>query len=139
MSFLPLDLTDPDSIETVLSHIDYTMQYGEDEEPKEVRQIPLTEQIPGLLRRTLSTLFCSHKTLMKGTLRTWSNLGSDLLVCHTSMLFGSLLRIEGSLIPLPGDRILVFHPLCILRGPRQRFSLRKWLPTPTTLEYTLST
>lgn len=36
VSFLPLDLTDPDSIETVLSHIDYTMQYGEDEEPKEV-------------------------------------------------------------------------------------------------------
>lgn len=36
MSFLPLNLTEPDSIETVLSHIDYTMQYGEDEEPKEV-------------------------------------------------------------------------------------------------------
>ncbi|KAH8106196.1 GPN-loop GTPase [Cristinia sonorae] len=35
VSFLPLDLTDPDSIETVLSHLDYTMQYGEDEEPKE--------------------------------------------------------------------------------------------------------
>ncbi|OBZ76534.1 GPN-loop GTPase 3 [Grifola frondosa] len=37
VSFLPLDLTNPDSIETVLSHIDYTMQYGEDEEPKELR------------------------------------------------------------------------------------------------------
>ena len=36
MTFLPLDLTNPDSIENVLSHIDYTMQYGEDEEPKEV-------------------------------------------------------------------------------------------------------
>ncbi|KIY73691.1 hypothetical protein CYLTODRAFT_416720 [Cylindrobasidium torrendii FP15055 ss-10] len=35
VSFLPLDLTNPDSIETVVSHIDYTMQYGEDEEPKE--------------------------------------------------------------------------------------------------------
>ncbi|KAH9951761.1 GPN-loop GTPase [Amylocystis lapponica] len=35
VSFLPLDLTSPDSIETVLSHIDYSMQYGEDEEPKE--------------------------------------------------------------------------------------------------------
>lgn len=35
VSFLPLDLTDTDSIETVVSHIDYTMQYGEDEEPKE--------------------------------------------------------------------------------------------------------
>jgi hypothetical protein len=38
VSFLPLDLTNPDSIETVLSHIDFTMQYGEDEEPKEVRR-----------------------------------------------------------------------------------------------------
>lgn len=37
MSFLPLDLTKVDSLETVISHIDYTMQYGEDEEPKEVR------------------------------------------------------------------------------------------------------
>jgi len=35
VSFLPLDLTDTDSLETVVSHIDYTMQYGEDEEPKE--------------------------------------------------------------------------------------------------------
>ena len=34
--FLELDLTNPDSIETVLSHIDFVMQYGEDEEPKEV-------------------------------------------------------------------------------------------------------
>ncbi|KAJ3490311.1 hypothetical protein NLI96_g1554 [Meripilus lineatus] len=39
VSFLPLDLTDPDSIETVLSHIDYTMQYGEDEEPKEPQDL----------------------------------------------------------------------------------------------------
>ncbi|KAF8231860.1 hypothetical protein L208DRAFT_1398192 [Tricholoma matsutake] len=35
VSFLPLDLTKVDSLETVISHIDYTMQYGEDEEPKE--------------------------------------------------------------------------------------------------------
>jgi len=35
VSFLPLDLTDSDSLETVVSHIDFTMQYGEDEEPKE--------------------------------------------------------------------------------------------------------
>jgi hypothetical protein len=34
--FLPLDLTDPNSIENVLSHIDFTMQYGEDKEPCEV-------------------------------------------------------------------------------------------------------
>ncbi|KAG8929868.1 ATP binding protein [Tulasnella sp. 418] len=36
VSFLPLDLTDPDSLEAILSHIDYTIQYGEDEEPLEV-------------------------------------------------------------------------------------------------------
>jgi len=35
VSFLPLDLTNPDSLDTVISHIDYAMQYGEDEEPKE--------------------------------------------------------------------------------------------------------
>lgn len=35
---MPLDLTDSDSIEYVLSSIDFTMQYGEDEEPKEVRR-----------------------------------------------------------------------------------------------------
>ena len=36
MTFLPLDLTNPNSIQNVLSHIDHAMQYGEDEEPKEV-------------------------------------------------------------------------------------------------------
>ena len=40
VKFLALDLTNPDSIETVLSHIDYVMQYGEDEEPKEVSFVP---------------------------------------------------------------------------------------------------
>ncbi|KAL1760060.1 GPN-loop GTPase [Schizophyllum commune] len=35
VSFLPLDLTDTESLEMVVSHIDHTMQYGEDEEPKE--------------------------------------------------------------------------------------------------------
>jgi hypothetical protein len=40
VTFLPLDLTNPDSIENVLSHIDNTMQYGEDEEPKEVCASP---------------------------------------------------------------------------------------------------
>ncbi|KAE9410409.1 hypothetical protein BT96DRAFT_847248 [Gymnopus androsaceus JB14] len=35
VSFLPLDLTSTDSLEYVVSHIDYTMQYGESEEPKE--------------------------------------------------------------------------------------------------------
>ena len=36
VSFLPLDLTITESIERIISHIDYSMQYGEDEEPKEV-------------------------------------------------------------------------------------------------------
>ncbi|OCF36402.1 ATP(GTP)-binding protein Fet5 [Kwoniella heveanensis CBS 569] len=34
VSFLPLDVTSEDSVNTVLSHIDNMMQYGEDEEPK---------------------------------------------------------------------------------------------------------
>jgi hypothetical protein len=34
VSFLPLDVRDEDSVNTVLSHIDNMMQYGEDEEPK---------------------------------------------------------------------------------------------------------
>lgn len=34
VSFLPLDVTQEDSVNTVLSHIDNMMQYGEDEEPK---------------------------------------------------------------------------------------------------------
>ncbi|OCB87496.1 hypothetical protein A7U60_g5401 [Sanghuangporus baumii] len=35
VSFLPLDLTSEESLETIVSHVDYVMQYGEDEEPKE--------------------------------------------------------------------------------------------------------
>ena len=33
VSFLPMDITDEDSVELVLSHIDSTIQYGEDLEP----------------------------------------------------------------------------------------------------------
>ncbi|KAI0285061.1 ATP-binding protein Fet5 [Russula aff. rugulosa BPL654] len=39
VTFLPLDLTNPNSIQNVLGHIDYAMQYGEDEEPKEPRDL----------------------------------------------------------------------------------------------------
>jgi hypothetical protein len=50
VTFLPLDLTNPNSVENVLSHIDLTMQYGEDEEPKEVGASlvfsPLTATLP---------------------------------------------------------------------------------------------
>lgn len=34
VSFLPLDVTNEDSVNAVLSHMDNAMQYGEDEEPK---------------------------------------------------------------------------------------------------------
>lgn len=34
VSFLPLDTSNPDSVNTILSHLDNAMQYGEDEEPK---------------------------------------------------------------------------------------------------------
>ncbi|CAO3648335.1 unnamed protein product [Mucor hiemalis] len=33
--FIPLNITDEDSVEYVLSHVDNSMQYGEDLEPKE--------------------------------------------------------------------------------------------------------
>ena len=36
VQFLPLNLTSIKSLETIISHIDFTMQYGEDEEPREV-------------------------------------------------------------------------------------------------------
>jgi len=39
VQFLPLDVTDEDSLELVLSHIDNTLQYGEVEEPKEPRDL----------------------------------------------------------------------------------------------------
>jgi hypothetical protein len=53
VTFLPLDLTNPNSIENVLGHIDYAMQYGEDEEPKEVGaslvRSPFPATLPGLM------------------------------------------------------------------------------------------
>jgi len=40
-------VTSEDSVNTVLSHIDNMMQYGEDEEPKVSKRIGITdEQIP---------------------------------------------------------------------------------------------
>jgi len=39
VQFLPLDLTNTDSLETVLSHIDHVVQFGEDEEPKEPKDL----------------------------------------------------------------------------------------------------
>jgi hypothetical protein len=53
VTFLPLDLTNPNSIQNVLGHIDYAMQYGEDEEPKEVGASlvpsPFPATLPGLM------------------------------------------------------------------------------------------
>jgi hypothetical protein len=34
VSFIPLDVTDEDSIAMILLHVDHTLQYGEDMEPK---------------------------------------------------------------------------------------------------------
>ncbi|CBQ70652.1 conserved hypothetical protein [Sporisorium reilianum SRZ2] len=39
VSFMPLDSTDEDSVGTILSHIDNAVQYGEDEEPKEPKDM----------------------------------------------------------------------------------------------------
>jgi hypothetical protein len=41
VSFLPLDITDDESIGSILSHIDHAIQYGEHEEPKEPQWAPL--------------------------------------------------------------------------------------------------
>lgn len=43
VSFLPLDVTDEDSVNTVLSHVDNMMQYGEDEEPRMPKDLELEE------------------------------------------------------------------------------------------------
>ncbi|GAA5846955.1 hypothetical protein JCM5353_002544 [Sporobolomyces roseus] len=39
VQFLPLDVTDEDSVGVVLSHIDNAIQYGENEEPKEPKDM----------------------------------------------------------------------------------------------------
>lgn len=39
VSFMPLDATDEDSVGSILSHIDNAVQYGEDEEPKEPKDL----------------------------------------------------------------------------------------------------
>lgn len=44
VSFLPLDLTDEDSIAMALSSIDNLVQYGEDEEPAEPKDIEEAEE-----------------------------------------------------------------------------------------------
>ena len=72
VSFLPLDLTSTESLETVVSHVDYVMQYGEDEEPKEVSQ---HIGIRGTLNRALIMSYarCSLMTWMRATLLRWND------------------------------------------------------------------
>lgn len=41
INFHPLDLTSEESIGALLSHIDNSMQYGEDEEPKEPKDMDI--------------------------------------------------------------------------------------------------
>lgn len=41
INFHPLDLTSEDSVGDLLSHIDNAMQYGEDEEPKEPKDMDM--------------------------------------------------------------------------------------------------
>lgn len=41
INFHPLDLTSEESIGDLLSHIDHSMQYGEDEEPKEPKDMDM--------------------------------------------------------------------------------------------------
>lgn len=43
VSFIPLNITDEDSVAVTLQHIDHAMQYGEDVEPKEVRDDDMNE------------------------------------------------------------------------------------------------
>ena len=53
VSFLPLDITNEDSLTSVLSHIDHTMQYGEDEEPKTPEDLDGGESGPSTELSTL--------------------------------------------------------------------------------------
>merc|ERR1712072_1468496 len=41
VQFIPLDVTDEDSVGYVLSHIDNAIQYGESEEPKEPKDLEM--------------------------------------------------------------------------------------------------
>jgi hypothetical protein len=60
----------------VVSHIDYTMQYGEDEEPKEVS----SQDNLGL--ELTRPVFASRMTLTTGIFRIW-NKHSLFIVVHS--------------------------------------------------------
>ena len=44
VNFVPLDITDNDSLDVLLAHIDMATQYGEDLEPKEPNDNMLGEE-----------------------------------------------------------------------------------------------
>jgi hypothetical protein len=48
VQFLPLDVTDEDSVGVVLSHLDNAIQYGEHEEPKEPADVRFSPFLPSL-------------------------------------------------------------------------------------------
>ncbi len=48
----------------MLSHIDYVMQYGEDEEPKEVSTIPLSPLCHAALYNVLMAVLVSRSVLL---------------------------------------------------------------------------
>lgn len=57
VQFLPLDVTDEDSVGVVLSHLDNAIQYGEHEEPKEpadVSRCLLSSCLPRPLLRCIA-------------------------------------------------------------------------------------
>ena len=88
MTFLPLDLTDPNSVKNVLSHIDLTMQYGEDEEPKEVGASLVFSPLPATLPR------------FTGKEQAWITFHSIMEQCEADHLpFYSLLLWTPTAIP----------------------------------------
>lgn len=64
VQFLPLDVTDEDSVGVVLSHLDNAIQYGEHEEPKEPADVSSGRGCPPCVpppppRRVLCAAGCS--------------------------------------------------------------------------------
>jgi hypothetical protein len=85
VTFLPLDLSNPNSVENVLSHIDYAMQYGEDEEPKEVGASclvcsPLPATLPDLMEGQAWISF--HSFMEQDVKLTFSLLFTSAFVSH---------------------------------------------------------
>lgn len=68
VQFLPLDVTDEDSVGVVLSHLDNAIQYGEHEEPKEpadVRSSLVLVALPFALRAGRRAILTSSRALIR--------------------------------------------------------------------------